>query len=1396
MKKKFISLILLAALCLSLAPSALAEASPAPECICEAPCAEGAFFADCPVCSAEGAQLADCAKYSAPEQEEEEKAGEDTDEDEKEQPAEESAQAAPAAETAPAPEILPAESSPVPEDPVPSPSPSPAPTAADVQALIDALPAPESITAENRAEAEAKLTAIDEARLALSDEAHDTLDFTRYEAAVAALNTLDGTPDASEPQLLENATNGNLDALFKDGCSSITLTEDIDSFTSTTYTGGFSTITLDLNGHKLSNSSIHFRPTGGNLRLIIKNSQSTGEIANTTIYLEGGYGEISRVTANGVTVLANGATVTFDPQSGSSNTINAQNGSKITINSGSFNAVTGDDSSSITITGGTFAKSGDNATVQINGSANISGGTFNGKVMVYGGTVSGGTFNAGFVGNGISVSGGTFNSATLPNSTVIGGTFGYITYDLNQRAYLYKLLGKGYVFVDKTNNNTFKDASQAKALSDVTVIKSGFSLSVTSPITSVVVGTSSTLTATTSGADGYVTYKWYTRMVNTSDDNYTQISNATGNSLTVNPESAGSYFYLVVATDSTTGYTAAAETYAYYVYFEIDTAPTAKTNLSYTGEPQTLINKGTATLNATIYYSLSEDGDFSTELPKAENAGTYTVYYYAELNGSRTGTEQLSVTIAPCDPATYNAYIKSFNFTYGEYAAPAVTDTHNYNTLWSKASSVITYYWNTASSSTTGGTAWNEAGIRALNAGTYYVYAVFAESNNFKAYTTPVAEFNINKADPDPGITAIPGLTYDKQSHLLINKKDLSSRGYTVKIEDYNSDYSGKPYTIGEDGLPYGTNAGTYWVYYSIKESTNYKAGNSSIRVVISPITLNETTLEEYTYGDAALSNGDAYSSPKFEVKSVSGVLPGDEVTVTGELGLSLTGKNAGTYTCKVQASSVKLAGKDSSNYKYEKPDTVTLTVKKKPITINFVNLESKEYDGTTVCEVKNVGFNGLVTGDYLSYNTHCTATAVFASAEPGNNISFMATVTLKDTPPANNYVLQSSQFTGTYSINLRKITAISGISVSKTYDGTSLAVPDFSNAEFTGLLPAHEGKLSASGSNGAFASKNVGSYNNIAISNVALTGEAAKYYQLTTAKHNASGSITPKEITVTGITAANKTYDGTADAVIDCSNAEINGKLDGDSVSVASAVGAFANINVVADNSVNLSQIMLSGNDKDNYALSAEKTPSVPAQILPRAVTLKSESFSKPYDGLALTNGTGGVSVTEGSMATGETLDYTFSGSQTAVGTSRNIFTAATSATANAANYAVTYDYGALTVTLPADLDNDADALTPDTVKPTDRDKLEDALEEVNGYLDMSPSDEEKKTLNEKKAHYEELLRQLDDKERAEKAAAAKAAFLGIATGDESNLALWLVLAALSVVIAGAAIIVIRKKK
>ena len=153
MRKRIFSILL--ALCMVLclvltAAFAEGKTEETPVCTCATACTAEAVNADCPICGVEGALAENCGKYAA----------------------EESGQTG-ASDDAP---VI---------------------TAADVQALIYTLPEAETIGADNAADVEVQLEAIDKAKVQLSDEDFAVLDFTRYDAAAAALMALSGEPGAA-----------------------------------------------------------------------------------------------------------------------------------------------------------------------------------------------------------------------------------------------------------------------------------------------------------------------------------------------------------------------------------------------------------------------------------------------------------------------------------------------------------------------------------------------------------------------------------------------------------------------------------------------------------------------------------------------------------------------------------------------------------------------------------------------------------------------------------------------------------------------------------------------------------------------------------------------------------------------------------------------------------------------------------------------------------------------------------------------------------------------------------------------------------------------------------------------------------------------------------------------
>ena len=75
------------------------------------------------------------------------------------------------------------------------------------------------------------------------------------------------------------------------------------------------------------------------------------------------------------------------------------------------------------------------------------------------------------------------------------------------------------------------------------------------------------------------------------------------------------------------------------------TPPTARENLTYTGQAQALITAGSVTSGGTMQYSLTENGTYSPDIPVGTDAGAYTVWYRVIGDANHNDTAPASVAV-------------------------------------------------------------------------------------------------------------------------------------------------------------------------------------------------------------------------------------------------------------------------------------------------------------------------------------------------------------------------------------------------------------------------------------------------------------------------------------------------------------------------------------------------------------------------------------------------------------------------------------------------------------------------------------------------------------------------------------------------------------------------------
>ena len=330
-------------------------------------------------------------------------------------------------------------------------------------------------------------------------------------------------------------------------------------------------------------------------------------------------------------------------------------------------------------------------------------------------------------------------------------------------------------------------------------------------------------------------------------------------------------------------------------------APQPFPNLVYNGESQQLAREGWASIGS-LEYSLSGK-KWSTFVPEATAAGTYTVWYRIEEDPN---IEQLPAKSVTCVIAG---------------VTPTVTPP--------KAKTGLVYTGQPQAlieaGSTTGGTMEysldNKTFAAAIptgtNAGTYQVYY---RSNGNGTYDTVTGEtpVSVTIAKAVPTVTAPKaktGLEYTGQPQALIEAG--STTGGTM---EYSLD--GKTYATT---IPTGTNGGTYTVYYRSNGNTNYDTvtGDAPISVTIAKAVPTVTAPKAKT---------------GLEYTGEAQALIEEGSTTGGTMEYSLDGKNfattiptatdAGTYTVYYRVTG-------DANYKDVEALSLDVTIKDNTIPVN-----------------------------------------------------------------------------------------------------------------------------------------------------------------------------------------------------------------------------------------------------------------------------------------------------------------------------------------------------------------------------------------------------------------------------------------------------------------------------
>lgn len=256
---------------------------------------------------------------------------------------------------------------------------------AQVQELIDALPAAEEITEENRAEVQEQLEAIEAALEELTDEDKAMLDLARYDAAAAALSAV------HRPRRRQSAArNGSVSYLDASG-----RTQTCSAYTTVTNQTEWNSGWYVLEG----NVTISDRITvSGSVSLILENGCTLTASKGITVQKD-----------NSLTIYAQSADV---------GTMGALKATAERADAAGIGSCSDQNGGTITINGGCVTATGGSSAAGIGGGSNAAGGT----ITINGGSVTATYSGGGSTGNGIGGGyGGNVQNGAQGTITITGG---------------------------------------------------------------------------------------------------------------------------------------------------------------------------------------------------------------------------------------------------------------------------------------------------------------------------------------------------------------------------------------------------------------------------------------------------------------------------------------------------------------------------------------------------------------------------------------------------------------------------------------------------------------------------------------------------------------------------------------------------------------------------------------------------------------------------------------------------------------------------------------------------------------------------------------------------------------------------------------------------------------
>lgn len=696
------------------------------------------------------------------------------------------------------------------------------------------------------------------------------------------------------------------------------------------------------------------------------------------------------------------------------------------------------------------------------------------------------------------------------------------------------------------------------------------------------------------------------------------------------------------------------------------------------------------------YYTSSGLGDTPLNYVPT-NAGSYKVEInFAFPEGEKpsnydiTGTTRYSFEITKASLTVTNPTNLTYTYTGAAQAIDGVT-VSGLISPDTEAAYTLTYTSQTWEETSEGEGSWSTSttnhsdGVKLTNVGKYLITPVI-ESKNYTAEITPY-EVTITEATQTIQLTPDDASKDDWSAENNTMTKTLGDAAFSVTGQGYVGENATSAQITYESSDPdtasVDANTGKVTLHKATAEGASVTitvkaeaddSGNYGDDTATYTLTVNKATptinIEGYKQDDGSYSYTTSYDGQpidSYDKATLTGAGNG-AVEPTGDLVYTFYkdadcknkvedgGGTDNNVPIAVGTYYLKITYGGDSNYTPAEEKVITVSVTEAEV--GNVTVENYEavYNGKDNSLSGSVtavaGFNeGEYTVKYAQSETQPAADADVwkdditvknvsdstGAKDPGNHYWYMVTIT------DGNYAPKIGEIQVTITPAELTVNNVPD-SFTKPYDG-DIAVENLPEITVTATGVENE-TISVTVATGTYKDKNAGEDKDVTINlilsgitewgNYKYNGSALNEGKLTVTKTGA-GTITQKEITVTGISAVGRVYDGT-DQVTLTSKPETTDAVEGDDLTLTlaeKATGTVQNSTAEANDAANVGNgkkvdvssnvITLSGDDANNYKVVGVRTEAggdITVTITQRPVTLEfvgidgERVITKPYTG------------------------------------------------------------------------------------------------------------------------------------------------------------------------------------